>query len=94
MNNSNHAVTTCTKTGSITLTLHLHNYLTPSLNTILSNHWSHLHRHKKKAKSALFSALKESAPNSKTSIISLEARNALPINLRKLDSFTMMTHLP
>ena len=94
MNNSQHSVTTDTLTGTITLRLHLHGYLTPSLNTILSSHWSHLHKHKQKAKNALLSALKESAQNSKTSITSLEARNLLPINFATLDSFTMMTQNP
>jgi hypothetical protein len=91
MSNSSHSITTDTLTGTITLTLHLHDYLTPSLNTILSSHWSNLHKQKQKAKIALLSALKESAQNSKTSITSLEARNLLPINFDTLDSFTMMT---
>ena len=94
MNNSPKSDTTSTQTESTTLTLLLPNYLTPSLNTILSSHWSNLHKHKQKAKSALLFALSESAPNSKTSIISLEARNLLPINFDTLDSFTMMTQNP
>ena len=91
MSNSNHSVTIDTLTGTITLRLHLHGYLTPSLNTILSSHWSKLHKHKQKAKVALLSALKESAPNSQMSITSLEARNLLPIKLDMLDSFMMTT---
>lgn len=94
MNNSHHSVTTDTRTGNITLTLHLHDYLTPSLNTILSSHWTNLHKHKVKAKHALISALNASAQNSKTSITSSEARNHLPINFATLDSFLTTTPLP
>jgi len=94
MNNSFHSVTTDTQTGSTTLRLHLHDYLTPSLNTILSSHWSNLHKHKNRAKLALTSALLESLPNSKISITSSEARNHLPINFATLDSFLMMTPHP
>ena len=94
MNNSNHSVTTCTQTGSTTLTLLLHDYLTPSLNTILSSHWSNLHKHKKKAKLALISALREPASNSKTlTTLSVEP-NLSPINFATLDSFLTTTHQP
>jgi len=89
MSNSKHSVTTDTQTGSTTLTLHLHGYLTPSLNTILSNHWSHLHKHKQKARDALLSSLSELALNSKTSTISSAEPNHLPINYDTLDSFLM-----
>jgi hypothetical protein len=92
MSNSHHSVTTCTRTGSTTLTLHLHDYLTPSLNTILSSHWSHLHKHKKKAKLALISALREPAQNSKISITSLAEPNHLPINSDTLASY--LTTIP
>jgi len=85
------SVTTCTKTGSITLTLHLPEYLTPSLNTILSNHWSHLHRHKEKAKIALLSALNELARNSKMLTTLSAEPNLSPINFATLDSFLMTT---
>ena len=94
MNNSNHSVTIDTLTGIITLRLHLHDYLTPSLNTILSSHWSNLHKQKQRAKIALISALSESVPNSKISITSSEGRNLLPINFDTLDSFLTMTQNP
>ena len=89
MSNSLHSVTTCTSTGATTLTLHLNQYLTPSLNTILSSHWSNLHKHKQKAKLALISALKESAPNSKTLITMSVEPNLSPINFDTLASFLM-----
>jgi len=92
MNNSFHSVTTDTQTGNTTLRLHLHGYLTPSLNTILSSHWTNLNKHKQKARLALLSALKESAPNSKTSITLLAAQNASPINFATLDSFLTTIH--
>jgi hypothetical protein len=91
MNNSLHSVTTDTQTGTTTLHLHLHDYLTPSLNTILSSHWSKLHKHKQKAKLALISALSELASNSKTTIISLEAQNLSQINFATLASFLTTT---
>ena len=94
MNNSNHSVTFCTLTGTTTLTLRLESYLTPSLNTILSSHWSKLHKHKQKAKLALISTFKELAPNCKTSITSLAAQNASPINFAMLDSYMTMTQSP
>lgn len=94
MNNSKSSVTTDTQTGSTTLTLHLNGYLTPSLNTILSNHWSHLHKHKQKARLALLSSLSELALNSKTSTTSSEEPNRLPINYDTLDSFLTMTQNP
>lgn len=91
MNNSQNSVTICTSTGTITLHLLLNQYLTPSLNTILSSHWSNLHKHKTKAKDALLSALRESAPNSKITITSSEVQNLLPINFDILASFLMTT---
>lgn len=91
MTNSSHSVTIDTLTGTTTLRLHLQGYLTPSLNSILSSHWSKLHKHKQKAKIALLSALKESAPNSLTSITSSEAQNLLPIKSDMLVSFMMTT---
>jgi len=94
MNNSHHSVTTDTQTGSTTLRLHLHGYLTPSLNSILSSHWTNLHKHKQKARLALISALRESHPNSKISITLLAAQNASPINFATLESFLTMTQLP
>jgi hypothetical protein len=94
MNNSQSSVTTCTQTGSTTLTLHLQDYLTPSLNAILSNHWSHLHKHKKRAASALRSALIELLQNSKTSTTLSEEPNHLPINSAMLASFLTMTPPP
>jgi hypothetical protein len=94
MNNSQSSVTTCTQTGSTTLTLHLQDYLTPSLNAILSNHWSHLHKHKKRAASALRSALIELLQNSKTSTTLLEEPNLSPINCAMLASFLTMTQPP
>jgi hypothetical protein len=94
MNNSQHSVTTDTLTGTITLTLRLEGYLTPSLNTILSSHWSKLHKHKQKAKLALISTFKELAPNSKISITSLAAQNASPINYDTLVSYMTMTQSP
>lgn len=92
MSNSFHSVIIDTSTGNIILRLHLNQYLTPSLNTILSSHWSNLHKHKQKAKDALISALKESAPNCKITITSSEAQNLLPINYDTLVSSLMMTH--
>lgn len=89
MNNSKSSVTTDTQTGSTTLTLHLTGYLTPSLNTILSNHWSHLHKHKQKAKTALLSSLNELALNSKTLTTLSGEQNLSPINFDTLDSFLM-----
>ncbi len=94
MNNSQSSVTTCTQTGSTTLTLHLQDYLTPSLNAILSNHWSHLHKHKKRAASALRSALIELLQNSKISTTLSEEPNHLPINSAMLASFLTMTPPP
>jgi hypothetical protein len=94
MNNSENSATTSTQTGTITLTLHLKNYLTPSLNTILSSHWSNLHKHKKKARFALASALKELQQNSKILTILSAEPNLSPINSAKLDSFLMTTQNP
>lgn len=94
MTHSNHSVTTNTQTGVTTLHLNLNEYLTPSLNTILSSHWSKLHKHKQKAKLALLSALNESAPNSKTLTTSLAEQNLSQINSATLASFLTMTQLP
>lgn len=94
MSNSHHSVTTCTQTGSTTLTLHLHDYLTPSLNTILSSHWSNLHKHKKKAKLALISALQGQASNSKISTTLSAEPNLSPINFATLDCYLTTTHQP
>ena len=94
MNNSSHSVTTDTLTGTTTLTLRLENYLTPSLNNILSSHWTKLHKHKQRAKLALISTFKELAPNSKTSITLLAAQNASPINYAMLVSYMTMTQSP
>jgi hypothetical protein len=94
MSNSNHSVTIDTLTGTTTLTLRLESYLTPSLNTILSSHWSKLHKHKQKAKLALLSTFKELAPNSKTSITMLAAQNPSLINYDMLVSYQMMTQSP
>ena len=94
MNNSNHSVTTDTLMGTTTLTLRLENYLTPSLNTILSSHWSKLHKHKQKAKLALLSTFNELASNSKTTITMLAAQNPSPINYDMLVSYQTMTQSP
>jgi hypothetical protein len=94
MTNSNHSVTTDTQTGITILHLHLNDYLTPSLNAILSSHWSKLHKHKQKAKLALISALSESVPNSKTLTTSLAEQNLSQINSDTLASFLTMTPLP
>lgn len=94
MTNSNHSVTTNTQTGATTLHLHLNEYLTPSLNAILSSHWSKLHKHKQKAKLALISALNESVPNSKTLITSLAEQSPSQINFATLASFLTTTPLP
>ena len=94
MNNSFHSVTTDTQTGTTTLRLHLHDYLTPSLNTILSSHWSNLHKHKQNAKTALLSALKELPQNSKTLITSWAEQNLSPTNFATLVSSLMTTQLP
>ena len=40
-----------------TIQINLGPYLTPSLNTLLNKHWSHLHKEKEKAANALRSAL-------------------------------------
>ena len=40
-----------------TIQINLGPYLTPSLNTLLNKHWSHLHKEKAKAADALRSAL-------------------------------------
>jgi len=94
MSNSSHSITTDTLTGTTTLTLRLESYLTPSLNNILSSHWTKLHKHKQRAKLALISTFKELAPNSKTSITLLAAQNASPINYAMLVSYMTMTQNP
>jgi hypothetical protein len=94
MNNSENSITIDTLTGTITLTLHLKNYLTPSLNTILSSHWSNLHKHKKKAAIALASSLRDVVPNFRTLTILSAEPNLSPINSDMLDSFLTTTPPP
>jgi len=94
MSNSPKSDTTSTQTESTTLTLLLPNYLTPSLNTILSSHWSNLHKHKSRAKIALLSALKELPQNSKTLITSWAEQNLSPTNFDTLVSSLTTTPHP
>jgi hypothetical protein len=68
------------------LRLILHDYLTPSLNTLLGKHWSHLHREKQKAAAALKCALNDTPPASSTPTTWPEDANPSLINSATMDS--------
>ncbi len=74
-----------------TLHINLGPYLTPSLNTLLNKHWSHLHKEKEKAANALRSALIADPLVRSMWTTLLEAANLSSINFAMQNSSRMMT---
>lgn len=68
------------------LTLWLAGYLTPSLNTLLGQHWTLLNKEKKKARSALYCALFAKLHVSSTRTILQEGVNRLSTKCDMLGS--------
>lgn len=69
------------------LRLELRGYLTPSLNVMLGQHWTRLHKFKSQARAALFSALRAAATNSSTSTTWREAVSRSLTNSVTPDSY-------
>ena len=74
-----------------TIHINLGNYLTPSLNTLLNKHWSHLHKEKAKAANALRSALIADPLVRSIWTTLLEAANLSSTNFATHNSSQMMT---